>query len=109
MFKETNGAFSWGIITSINTGIRTNGQLTSTNKKCSSVLIGPLYRKLEIVFYSRRGLLTQKFKFGYYLYSLADGESGDLSLPTKFYGLEILILIIPFHNKLYLHQKIQQN
>lgn len=44
----------------------------------------------------KRGFLTPKFKFGYYLYSLADGESGDVSLPTKFYGLEILISDFPW-------------
>lgn len=38
----SNGAFSRGIITSINTGISTNGQRTSTNK-CSAALIGLLY------------------------------------------------------------------
>jgi len=39
VFKETNSAFSWRIITSINIGNEINGQLTSTNG-CSSVLIG---------------------------------------------------------------------
>lgn len=84
MFKETNGAFSRGIITSINTGVHTNGPADSdkqTNKKCSSALIGQLYRKLKLVRHSRGDYSPRNENLVVTCALLQTGESGDVSLP----------------------------